>query len=49
MESSAAHFVNALINDRPHIATDEEGLIVMELLDAIYESSRLGEPVKITP
>lgn len=46
---AAAHFVEALINDCPHIATGEEGLIVMELLDAIYESSRLGEPVKITP
>ncbi|MBT3293689.1 MAG: Gfo/Idh/MocA family oxidoreductase [Verrucomicrobia bacterium] len=49
VESAQAHFVNALVADTPHIATGEEGLIVMELLDAIYESARLGEPVKITP
>ena len=47
VESAQAHFVNALLADTPHIATGEEGLIVMELLDAIYESARLGEPVKI--
>ncbi len=39
VESSAAHFVSALVADHPHIATGEEGLIVMELLDAIYESA----------
>ncbi len=45
--SSMAHFVDALLAERPHIATGEEGLIVMELLDAIYESSVMGEPVRI--
>ncbi|NQU38987.1 MAG: Gfo/Idh/MocA family oxidoreductase [Lentisphaerae bacterium] len=45
---AAAHFVDALVNDTPHIATGEEGLIVMELLDAIYESSRSGQPVQIS-
>ncbi len=39
------HYVDAILNDRPHIATGEEGLAVMELLDAIYESARLGAPV----
>jgi predicted dehydrogenase len=46
-KSSYYHFVDAISNDVPHIATGEEGLIVMELLDAIYKSSKTGEPVKI--
>jgi predicted dehydrogenase len=29
------------------MATGEEGVIVMELLDAIYESAEKGEPVRI--
>lgn len=41
------HFVDAILNNRPHIATGEEGLIVMELLDAIYRSAKQGKPVKI--
>ncbi|MDP6490872.1 MAG: Gfo/Idh/MocA family oxidoreductase [Kiritimatiellia bacterium] len=45
--SPMAHFVDALLADRPHIATGEEGLIVMELLDAIYESGAKGEPIRI--
>jgi predicted dehydrogenase len=42
------HFVDAIINDRPHIATGEEGLIVMEILDALYQSAATGKPVQIT-
>ncbi|HID11802.1 MAG TPA: Gfo/Idh/MocA family oxidoreductase, partial [Candidatus Latescibacteria bacterium] len=37
--------VDAILNDRPHPATGEEGLYVMRILDAIYESARKGEPV----
>ncbi len=33
--NAMTHFVNAIIKDRPDMATGEEGLIVMELLDAI--------------
>lgn len=44
-----AHFVDALLADRPHIATGEEGLIVMELLDAIYDSAERGAPVRVAP
>lgn len=40
-----AHFVHAILNNQPHIATAEEGIAVMEILDAIYESARLGGPV----
>ncbi|MEW5814061.1 MAG: Gfo/Idh/MocA family oxidoreductase [Spirochaetota bacterium] len=42
------HFVDSILNDTPHIATGEEGLIVMELLDALYESSVKGEPVRLS-
>jgi predicted dehydrogenase len=41
------YFVDALLNDYPFIATGEQGLIVQELLDAIYTSSLTGEPVQI--
>ncbi len=46
-KKSMIHFVDAILNNEPHIATGEEGLIVMEILDAIYESARTGAPVKI--
>lgn len=45
--SSYYHFVDAILNDQPHMATGEEGLTVMRILDAIYESARTGAPVKI--
>jgi len=41
------HFVDALLNNRPHIATGEEGMTVMKILDAIYLSSAKGAPVQI--
>ncbi|MFA6568485.1 MAG: Gfo/Idh/MocA family oxidoreductase [Victivallales bacterium] len=45
--NSMYHFIDSIVNDTPHIATGEEGLIVMELLDAIYKSAAEGCPVKI--
>jgi predicted dehydrogenase len=42
-----AHFVESIITDTPHIATGEEGLRVMEILDAIYASAKLGQPVRV--
>ena len=45
---SAMHdFAEAILAGRPHPAPGEEGLVVTELLDAIYASARLGEPVKV--
>jgi len=44
-----AHFADCILNDKPHTATGEEGLLVMEILDAIYASAEKGEPVRITP
>ncbi|MFC1672302.1 Gfo/Idh/MocA family oxidoreductase [Planctomycetota bacterium] len=41
------HFADSILNDTPHIATGEEGVIVMEILDAIYESAAKGEPVRV--
>lgn len=41
------HFVDAILTDRPHIATAQEGIVVMEIIDAIYESARTGAPVHI--
>jgi predicted dehydrogenase len=41
------HFADAILNDRPHIATGEEGLLVMEILDALYRSAAEGGPVHI--
>ncbi len=46
--SAQAHFVDAILKGTPHIATGEEGLIVMQLLDALYESARKKKPVKIS-
>lgn len=45
---SAMHdYAQAILTDTLHPAPGEEGLVVMQILDAIYESARLGEPVKI--
>jgi len=41
------HFVDAIINDTPHVATGEEGVVVQALLDAIYLSAERGEPVPV--
>jgi len=46
-KGSMYHFIDSIVNNTPHIATGEEGLIVMELLDAIYGSAATGKPVKI--
>jgi len=45
--SAMYHFADAIVNDTPHIATGEEGKIVMQILDAIYLSAEKGEPVKV--
>jgi len=45
--SAMEHFAESILTDTPHTATGEEGLIVMQLLDAIYESARTGQPVTL--
>jgi len=46
-KGSYHHFIESISTNKPHIATGEEGLIVMEILDAIYESAATNAPVKI--
>jgi predicted dehydrogenase len=45
--SSMYHFIECIVNETPHTATGEEGLIVMKLLDAIYQSAAEGKPVHV--
>lgn len=45
--SAYYHFVDSIVSGKPHTATGEEGLIVMELLDALYASAASGKPVKV--
>ncbi len=47
VRGAMCHFIDSLVAGTPHTATGEEGLIVMELLDAIYASARKGAPVRI--
>ncbi len=44
---SMYHFVDSIVAGKPHTATAEEGLTVMKLLDAIYESAAKKRPVEI--
>jgi predicted dehydrogenase len=45
---SAMHdYAEAILTGQPHPAPGEEGLTVMRLLDAIYESARSGAPVQL--
>jgi len=41
------HFVNSIVNDTEPDATGEQGLALMRLIDAIYESARLGAEVRL--
>jgi predicted dehydrogenase len=41
------HFVDSIVNRKPHMATGDEGETVMVLLDAIYRSARTRKPVKV--
>ncbi|WP_333709624.1 Gfo/Idh/MocA family oxidoreductase [Malikia spinosa] len=45
--SAMHHYAQAILSDRPHDADGAQGLIVMEILDAIYASARSGAPVRI--
>jgi len=47
VRGAMCHFIDSIVAGTPHTATGEEGLIVMELLDAIYASARKGAPVRI--
>ena len=40
-----AHFVDCILNGTPCIAPAEDGVTIMKILDAIYESARTGREV----
>lgn len=46
-KGAMACLVDAILENKPHMASGEEGLIVMEILDAIYQSAKTGAPVHI--
>ena len=46
-QTSYYHFIDSVAKKIPHIATAEEGITVMKILDAIYKSAETGEPVKM--
>lgn len=48
-QSAIAHLVASIQDDKPHIATGEEGRTVMQLLDAIYKSAASGAPINLQP
>ena len=47
-ETCMHDFVDAIVGKRPHIATGEHGLRMMEILDAIYKSADRGRPVRMS-
>jgi predicted dehydrogenase len=46
-KTSMFHFIDCIASNKPHTATGEEGVIVMEILDALYKSAQIGKPVQI--
>ena len=44
-EAEMEHFVDCALNGTPCRATAEDGLVVMKILEAIYESARTGHEV----
>jgi predicted dehydrogenase len=47
LETAQQHFCRAILNGTETMAPGEQGLTVMRLLDAIYESSRSGQEVQL--
>jgi predicted dehydrogenase len=45
--TSGWHFIDCIVKGVPHLATGEEGLRVMEILDAMYRSAQTGNPVRM--
>ncbi|WP_326716905.1 Gfo/Idh/MocA family protein [Vagococcus jeotgali] len=41
----ARSWIDAILNDTPPIVKPEEALVVTEILEAVYESAKSGEPV----
>jgi predicted dehydrogenase len=43
--TSMYHFIEAIINDKPHMADGKEAVKAMQIIDAIYQSAQTGQPV----
>lgn len=41
------NLVDAIIHDKPHDCTPEQGLCNMKIIDAVYQSAKTGKPVKV--
>lgn len=46
-ESPMHHFSDAIVNDKPHISTAEEGLTVTRIIDAIYKSAETQSAINL--
>lgn len=44
-EVEAANWIKAIVNDTDPVVLPEQALVVSEILEAIYESSKTGKPV----
>ena len=44
-EVEAANWIKAIVNDTDPVVLPGQALVVSEILEAIYESSRTGRPV----
>jgi len=47
-ENAQQHFVNCVLQDREPDAGAEDGVEIMRILDAVYESARLGREVEVS-
>jgi len=41
------HFVDCIINGTPCICPGEDGITIMKIIDAVYESAKIGDAVKL--
>jgi predicted dehydrogenase len=46
-KSSYYTFVDSIVKDIPYVVSPEQGVTVMKILDAIYQSAATGKPVKM--
>ncbi len=46
-ENEIAHFVDCVLNDKPFRSPAEDGVEMMKILDAVYESAKLGKEIKL--
>ncbi|MEM9216917.1 MAG: Gfo/Idh/MocA family oxidoreductase [Cyanobacteria bacterium P01_F01_bin.150] len=46
--SSMNHFVDAIVNNKPHQGNTSEAITVMKIIDAVYKSSETGDPIFFT-